>query len=433
MDQAAIRQYCADITACVAGILAELDAVAPEPPPDGSYVETGGDLQAALDAGGLVTLAVNGVYAEPGGYTFTTASTALVGDGTQTVLAASAPALRVPPEIGSISLEGVIVDVETHTGGVQIGRNDDAQTTLAQAPSGIRIHAVKASGHRGKRVFEINARNVELTNCEVYDSYDPGGQDSQAIWLGNCPGPVTILGGYFEGASENLMVGGDTMKIPDCRPTGITIRGATFVKPLTWQAAGTPKVKNLLELKDGHDVLVEDCTFAQCWKSAQDGYAFMLTPSQGGSLQNVVIRNCRVRDVGGIVNITGTDASGINPQRTQVAIRGGDYRTNKLAMGGSGRFCLANRGPEWIIVEDCVITHEGSAFCDLADDKAPIDLLRIVNSTWNYGSYGIRIGGCNHGDNALGIIGTIEITGNTITGAHSLFRDRYPENTYLEE
>ena len=100
-------------------------------------------------------------------------------------------------------------------------------------------------------------------------------------------------------------------------------------------------------------------------------------------------------------------------------------------MGGSGRFCLIGRGPESVIVEDALIRHDGNALIDVCDD-APVDLLRVVNCDWNYGSYGIRIDGANHGDNAAGVIRELVITGNTISGAHAQFRDRYPDNIYVD-
>jgi uncharacterized protein YuzB (UPF0349 family) len=426
MNPDTILRYCDEIDALTQAIRDELLAPAP---PDGVVIEAGDDLQGALDAGGPIALAHAARFAAPGGYTCTHAQTTLTGGGDNTLTGETAPALRVPTGIDGIEVATLLVASQA-SAALQIGRNDAEQVTLDQAPVDIALRALLSTGHRGKRAVEVHGMGVEITDCEVHDCYATSGQDSQAIWIGNAPGPVRIEGGHFEAASENLMVGGDTMKIPDCRPTGITILHATFTKPLAWQAAGTPKVKNLLECKDGLDVLIEDCDLYHCWKSAQDGYAFMFTPANGGAV-SVTVVNCRVREVGGIMNITGTDASGINTRRTQVTLRGGDYRTNKAAMGGSGRFCLATRGPEWILVEACQIAHEGSAFCDLADDKVPIDRLRIVNSTWNYGSYGIRIGGVNHGDNSAGVIGTVEITGNTISGAHSQFRARYPDNTYV--
>jgi hypothetical protein len=87
-------------------------------------------------------------------------------------------------------------------------------------------------------------------------------------------------------------------------------------------------------------------------------------------------------------------------------------------------------GPESFTVEGATIAHEGSSFLEVGDDD-PIDLIRIFGCVWNYGTYGIRIGGYNHGDNSRGIVRTLQIEGNTIAGAHSQFRDRYPLNTYV--
>jgi hypothetical protein len=429
MNPDAIRQQCDEIDRATAAIRAELDT-APAPPST-VLVSESDELIVALETGGAIVLAAGVPFVAGGGFAITAPDTTIAGLGGNSLEATTAPAIRVVPGVPGAALECLAGKTASDGGVIQIGRNDHEQTTIEAAPLGVTIRAVTSTGHRGKRAIEVNGRDVAILDCDVHDCFDPAGRDSQAIWIGNCPGPVAITGGYFEGASENLMIGGDSMKIPDCRPTNITITGATFEKPIAWKTEGGPKVKNLLECKDGHDVVIEDCDLVRCWKSGQDGYAFMFTPANGGSLRNVVVRNCRVREVGGIVNVTGTDAAGINPERTQVTIDGGEYRTNKTAMGGSGRFLLAQRGPEALIVRDAYIAHEGNALMDLADDDAPIDVLEITGSTWNYGSYGIRIGGASHGDNAMGLIGLIVIAGNTISGAHSAFRERYPENAYI--
>jgi hypothetical protein len=430
MNPDTIRQHCDAIDAATAAIRADLDEAAPTPPA-GTPVADSDELIVALAEGGAIALAPGVPFVAGGGFAITVPDTTIAGLGGNTVEASTAPAIRVVPGVPGAAIECLAGRTGSDGGVIQIGRNDTEQATIEAAPLGVTIRAVTSTGHRGKRAIECNGRDVAILDCEVHDCFDPGGRDSQAIWIGNCPGPVRVAGGYFEGASENLMIGGDSMKIPGCRPTDIAIVGATFEKPIAWKAEGGPSVKNLIECKDGHNVTIEDCDLVRCWKSGQDGYAFMFTPANGGSVRNAVVRNCRVREVGGIVNVTGTDAAGINPERTQVAIYGGEYRTNKAAMGGSGRFLLAQRGPESLIVRDAYIAHEGNAFADLADDDAPIDVLEIRGCTWNYGSYGIRIGGASHGDNAYGLIGSITITGNTITGAHSAFRERYPDNAYL--
>lgn len=431
MDPNAILRYCDEIDALTQLIRDEVLA-APEPPPSEFItIPAGADLQAALSQGGALELEASATFASVGGFRIGAPGTILRGAGGNVVSGDGGAALRVLTEMRSASIETLTPQVTRSDIGIQIGRNDTDQTTIEAAPDGVRIRGVIVPSLRGKRAIEVDAANVEILDCDIRDVYHEAGLDSQAVWIGNAPGPVRIEGGYFEGASETIMCGGDKMKIPNCRPTGLTIRQATITKPLAWQTAGIPKVKNLLELKDGNDVLIEDCEFSNSWKSAQDGYCFMFTPSQGGSVRNVVVKNCRVSNVGGIVNITGTDASNLNPDRTQISMFGGDYRTNKLAMGGTGRFCLITRGPEYFIVDGATIAHEGSAFIEYGD-KASMDLLRITNCIWNYGSYGIRIGGYNHGDNSLGLIRTITIEGNTISGAAAAFRARYPDNTYVD-
>jgi hypothetical protein len=423
-----ILGYCDEIDALTEKIRNEIDTdPGPEPPGDEVVVSDTGDLQPSLTAGGAVALAPDIEFI--GSYEFDTPNTSLRGQGGNKIVGQNDPALRV-----GIGIDGIVIETlegeSNYDSVIRIGKNDTNQVEVDQAPDGIVIHQVHVASHRGKRGIEINAGNVEIIDCDIRDVYSPNKQDSQAIWIGNAPGPVLIEGGYFEAASECFMIGGDAMKIPDCRPTGITVRGATFTKNLAWKDNPDIPVKNIFELKDGHDVLIEDCDLSNCWQSAQDGYAFMFTPTRGGSLRNVVVKNCRVSEVGGIVNITGIDDDAVDPPRTQIEIYGGEYKTNKAVMGGSGRFALIGRGPEWFIVEDAFIRHEGSSFIDISD-KAVVDELRIMGCDFNYGEYGIRIGGYNHGDNSQGLVKTMIIEGNTIIGAHAHFKDRWPKNTYV--
>ena len=426
-----ILAYCDQIDALTECIRIEVQGgPTPPDPPDVDVVPIGpgDDLQAALENGGLMVLEAGADFTSPSGFMVNTTPAYLRGQGQNVLRAEHEETISIPPGVESVRLENFEVAVQNGTVGVLIGRNDSAQTDIGQVPMGVVVRKITSQSLRGKRAIEVNGGDVEIHECEVRDLYSPVSQDSQAICILNTPGPVLVDGGYYEAASENILVGGDQMKIPGVRPSNLTFRHLTLFKPLEWKTAGVP-VKNIFELKDGHNVLIEDCTLQNCWKSGQDGYGFMLTPTRGGSLRGVVIRNCQMRDVGGIVNITGIDTNYPNEPRTQIDIIGGDFRTNKTQMGGSGRFCLIGRGPEYFRVEGANIVHEGSAFIDCSD-KSPIDTLSVRNCNWNYGSYGIRIGGYNHGDNQLGIIRTITIEGNVISGAHSQFRERYPNNTY---
>lgn len=431
MDTNAILRYCDEIDTLVQMIRDEInrEPIPPEPP-DGTRLESGDDLQTALDTGGAFILANGATFEQAAAFKLKQSGTSITGEGSNLVESQNDHAFDIPIDCDDLTFANLTV-VGGSNEAVQIGVNGTSQDTVDKAPRNILFDRVRSVGHRGKRAFDNNGGNVLFLNCEVLDCYSPDNVDSQAICLLNGPGPMFVDGGYFEAAAENLMVGGDTMKIPDCRPTGITIRNATFTKPLAWQTAGTPKVKNLLELKDGNDVLIENCDLTNSWASAQDGFGFMFTPSNGGSNRNVIVRNCRMSNVSGIVNVVGMDKSGINQQRSQITFEVGDYKTNKTQNGGRGIFALIGESPEWFIAKDCIIRVDGTAFVDIYDKK-PVDLLRIVNCDWNYPKYGIRIGGYNHGEDFYNVVGTIEITGNVIRGAASAFKTRYPDNTYLD-
>lgn len=433
MNPDTVLAYCDQIDTLVQQIRDEVTGapVPPEPePPDGVLVEQDDDLQAALDQGGPVLLAVGASFAQAGAYLVRQSGTQLSGLGNNLVEPASGHAFDIPVDVDDLVFEDFTFASEANEA-FQIGVNGTSQNTVDLAPRGVTFRALRSVGHRGKRAFDVNAAHVSFLDCEVRDCYSPDGVDSQAICLLNGPGPLLIERGYFEAASENVMVGGDTMKIPDCRPTGITIRDATFTKPLAWKTAGTPKVKNLIELKDGNDVLIENCDLTNSWSSAQDGFGFMFTPSNGGSNLNVVVRNCRMSNVAGIVNVVGTDKSGANLTRSQVTFEGGDYRTNKAENGGRGCFALIGESPEWVIADGCTFAVDGTSFIEIYDKK-PVDLLKIVNCVWNYPKYGIRIGGYNHGEDYYHVCKQIVIEGCTIRGAASAFKTRYPNNTYVE-
>jgi len=434
MDTQKILQYCDQIDTLTQMIRDELLVGGPIHPPDEVLVPAGGDLQAAMDEGGDIRLAEGANFTTLTGYTFNTPQTAVRGDGnTISSDQSGAAGFRMPVGARGCTLEGMTVKAPKNEVAVQIGKNDSDQTTVEQAPTEVTVTRITVAGHRGKRAIECNGKGVLFTDCDIRDVYDPEKADSQALWIGNSPGDVTIRGGYFEAASENIMVGGDKMKIPNCRPTNILIEDAAFTKPLAWKGNSAIPVKNLIELKDGHNVIIRRCILTNSWPSAQDGYGFMFTPKNGGSLRNVLVEGCEMSEVGAIINITGHDFTADNASslpRTQVEMRSGTYRTNKAALGGPGRFCLITEGPERVVFDGLVIEHEGSSFVDLAD-KESCDILHIFDCEWNYGSYGVRIGGYNHGDNGLGIIKDLKIEGNTITGAHSHFRERYPDNTYV--
>lgn len=333
---------------------------------------------------------------------------------------------------------GMLRDLSLTTKGrdcvLNLGYNGEAQNQLNMVPTGWLLENLKIKNYLGKRGIGLNSANTKIKNSIITGIVHPDHIDSQAICALNTPGGFIAEDCQFSAASECVLIGGDSPKLPVLRRNLIFIR-CEFFKDIDWKADGTP-TKNLFEAKDGWDVLLQDCKLHTCWVDGQAGEAYMLTPTNGGQV-SVTILNNEVWDVSSICNITGVDKNLINTVRTQVTFNGGTYKTNKAKMGGRGNFALLDRGPEFLRVNNCDITIDGTTLIDFTG-TAKMDFLEITNSRFNYGrladgapGYGIRIGGLNDGDNSKGLIGTVRIEGNTIIGAKSGFRGRYPNNTYV--
>jgi hypothetical protein len=225
MDTEKILSYCNQIDILTQKIREEIIIAPPEPPEptDEILVPAGGDLQAAMDEGGNLRLAEGATFTKSDGYLFNTPQTAVRGSGNIISSDSSNGGFRLPVGARGCTMEHLTVKAPKNEVAVQIGKNDSNQTTVEQAPAEVTVTQVTVTGHRGKRAIECNGNGVVFTDCDIRDVYDPEKADSQAIWIGNSPGDVTIKGGHFEAASENIMIGGDKMKIPNCRPTNILI------------------------------------------------------------------------------------------------------------------------------------------------------------------------------------------------------------------
>lgn len=404
---------------------------APPSPGPVIVVSNEDELDQALKVGGQIELSVGSSFSKS--YDYLRDETFIRGQGNNQIIGLGAPALDVPLSLYNLSLRDVELQTSKHDILMLLGRNDTSQVELDKVPSRIVIEGLKSTGHRGKRGIEVNAEDVVIKNVDIRDIYSPAKIDSQCICVLNSPGNIHISDSHLEGAVENMMVGGDAMKLQNTRPTNITVIRTVFTKNLAWKGDAAIPVKNLFELKDGINVLVRDCEFSNSWVSAQDGYCFTFTPRRGGEVLNVMVENANVKDVSAIANIMGVDDNYATLRRTQTSFKGGTFKTNKAQMGGRGWFALVTNGPEYLIIDGVDATIDGSCFIGIegTSERAKVDQFHLINSKWNYGSYGIRLGGYSHGDNQLGVVKDIKIEGCTIQGAHSSFRARYPNNTYV--
>lgn len=425
-------------------------ALHPVSTPAVRVVKAGEDLQVALALG--VPLELEAATWE-GTYTLSSRAT-LTGRVGAKIHGLTGPALVIPPGMKGVTVSNLELTSDSNEV-VSVGENSVYQTTASQAPTDILFAGVKIPKHRGKRAFAIHG-SVTLLNCEVLDCWDPAGQDSQAIYIGNTPGPIQITGGRYSAGSEVFLCGGDATKIPHVVPTGITVDGVEFFRPLSWQTDGVKrKVKNLFELKNGRSVRVVNCKFSGCWVDGQQGECFVLTPAldgaittpplQSGEVLDVLIQDCTIADVSSGFNIQGRAYSAVTPNAlTNLVVRRVSLVASKAKYGGRGQLALISGEPGTIVFENVTAITDGTSLIyyspgnvldpvtTLPRPAGKIGSLSLTNSKGNLGAYGIMTGGNANARLWQEQIGVLTVTDNQF-GGNTAMAVALPGNTYQSQ
>ena len=305
----------------------------PRPPDQAPLVETAEELRAALLQGGTIYLAPDHAFTGPFEVTV---------PGTQIVGRTDLPDGRVgPDDVARWALShpgGFEPTLQVKASGFRalgltvLAPRPDRETVLcgdhfartAEAqPDGVTFDRVAVLAvpadmpgeglQGGLRGFSVHTRGFSLLGSHVA-GFIYRGRDAQAFFGNNGPGPYTLDDSYLEGSGENILFGGDDVRIPDCVPSDILVRRCTIRKPQEWRQ-NRGSVKNLFELKNARRVVVEDCELDGCWKDWQDGHPIVLTVrNQYGRtpwaiVDDVTLRRCTVRNArdGYAANILGLD------------------------------------------------------------------------------------------------------------------------------
>ena len=283
---------------------------------------------------------------------------------------------------------------------ISLGDGSAAQRELASVPhhfelDGLIIRGDAAKGQ--KRAIALNSGDTVIRNSDIRD-IKADGQDSQAICGWNGPGPFVIDNNYLEAAAENVMFGGSDPSIPDLVPTGITIRRNYVTKPLEWRGSRWT-VKNLLELKNARQVVVESNVFENNWVAAQTGYALLFKPvNQDGKapwsdVSDVTVQYNIVRHVSSAINILGTDYEHPSAHMRGLVIRNNVfYDVDSAHWGGDGRFLLIGGGPADIVIDHNTVIQSGSVvqFYGTQNGKPwVIDNLHFTNNLARHNQFGI--------------------------------------------
>ena len=194
-----------------------------------------------------------------------------------------------------------------------------------------------------QRGISLNTAETSIINSYISDIH-ASGIDTQAICGWNGPGPYQIINNYLEAAGENIMFGGSRPAISNLVPSNIEIRRNHFFKPLSWKVghpsyAGIPwSIKNLLELKNARNVIVDGNVFENCWTDAQIGYAVLFTiATEDGTVpwaavENISFTNNTVKNTEQAFQLRGMDYPYQSSRGNGLVI------SNNLFTGITGRF-----------------------------------------------------------------------------------------------
>jgi hypothetical protein len=440
------RPIAAAIATMVLVVLASTVATLPS---SGKTVSTAAELAAALRQGGEIQLQP-GTY--DGNFQVTVPGTVIRGVelpgrrvGPDDVAAVKlTPADRQKPTLviraSNVRVQGVyIANGAPRRDCVIIGSHD--ATSASAQPDDVTLDSVAivagdGGGHRG---IAAHGSHITVVRSHVANFWEIG-RDSQAFYANNGPGPYRIEDNYLEASGENILFGGDSVRIQNLVPSDITIRGNDIVKPLEWKTARRGSVKNSVEFKNARRVLLENNRIDGNWKDAQSGHTIVITPrnqygdSPWAIVDEVTIRGNVVINTpnGYAVNILGSDDNHESQQVRRVVIEGNLFRDAKNGV-------LINGG----VAESLIIRHNtlpsirGSvlAFDGKKPDGTPklVTPLTLEDNVFLSGNYGVTAPASKVGLPALKVWATpFSVKGNIIGRSGQRSIKWPPDNTIVD-
>ena len=222
-----------------------------------------------------------------------------------------------------------------------------------------------------------------------------------------------------------------------------TVKGTSFTDGgAPGQAGDVPtsggtvwSVKNLLELKNARNVVIQENVLENHWKESQPGYAVVFTPRNSGGkctwcvVELVRFENNIVRHVAAGINLLGYDVPATPSQQTNgIIIRNNLFYDVSTSYGAGAWFLLVGDAPRDVLVDHNTISHNGSSLMYLyggsSADPRKMENVRITNNAARHGSYGINGDSFGYGNGVInGFLPGGVVTGNYLAGGSA---SRYP-------
>ena len=217
--------------------------------------------------------------------------------------------------------------------------------------------------------------------------------------------------------------------------------GASGISEAVPTSAGTVwSVKNLFELKNARNVVVEGNIFENHWKESQPGYAIVLTPrNQDGGCTWCVIEHVRfehniVRNVAAGINLLGHDVpSRPTLQTNDVTVQNNLFTGMSSALGGNAWFLLIGDAPRNVKVARNTVDSTATAvvytYGGTSLDPREITGFEMSANAARHGSYGFNGEFFSYGNGILnGFYPGAVFASNYLAGAPA---SRYPAGTLV--
>lgn len=151
-------------------------------------------------------------------------------------------------------------------------------------------------------------------------------------------------------------------------------------------------VKNLIELKNAEQVVIDGNVIENVWPAAQNGYAIVITPvNQSGTapwvrVRDVTFSNNIIRNAAGVLTLTGYDDYYPSQQTQRIA-----FRNNLIydidPRGGWNKTFVMGNGPAEIVIDRNTIIHKDTSVVFASGPQ--IHGFTFTNNITPHNEYGI--------------------------------------------
>lgn len=165
-------------------------------------------------------------------------------------------------------------------------------------------------------------------------------------------------------------------------------------------------VKNLFELKNARNVVIEGNTFENNWLHGQSGFAILFTPrNQSGGcawcvVENVTFHANVIRSVAGGISILGDDDIFPSQRTTNIRITQNLVYDLTQGLGGHGWFMMIGRGPQSVTVDHNTIDGDGWSILYISGPEQ-VPGFQFTNNAARHNAWGINGSDYSYGNDII--------------------------------